>query len=173
MMIHRTLIAGLCFLGSFSIAMAQEEKPATVVKSGGMEMKAVDERPNSVIILSPASAKGDFDKLPHHPECEGKEGQESLDCTAAQIRKLSAEKLGAPGLDMEQWGSSAVAINFTINQFGEVKDIRVDHSGDQELSKKLIVALYDLPKFDPATKEGKAVNSSMQVNYRYEELFRK
>ena len=170
---HRILIVATFIAGSSAIATAQEEKPATVVKSGGMEMKAVDERPNSVIILSPAAAKGDFDKLPFHPECEGKIDQESLDCSATQIRKLIGEKLGEPSLDLEQWGSSAVGINFTINQFGEVKDIHVDHSGDQDLSKKVIIALYDLPKFNAATKEGKAVNSSMQVNYRYEDLFRK
>lgn len=172
-MMHRYLIATLLTTCLSSIAMAQEEKPATVVRSGSMEMKAVDERPNSVIILSPATAAGDMDKVPYHPDCEGKVGQESLDCSAAEIRQLIAEKLGDPALEMEQWGSSAVGIGFTINQFGEVKDIRVDHSGDQELSKKVIIALYDLPKFIPASKEGKAVNSSMQVNYRYEDLFRK
>lgn len=168
---YRHLIASLC-IAITSIAVAQEEKPATVVRSGSMEMKAVDERPNSVIILSPAAAKGDFDVAPAHPECAGKEGQESLDCTAARVRKLIVEKLGEPSLDLEQWGSSAVGIHFSINQFGEVKDIRVDHSGDQQLSKQVIIALYDLPKFDPATNKGTAVNSTMEVNYRYEDLFR-
>jgi hypothetical protein len=152
-------------------AMAQETKEPTVVKSGAVEMKAVDERPAGVIILSPAMAKGDFDVAPSHPSCEKMKGQEQLDCTAAEVKKVIRSKMKEPALDIKQWGTSAVSIFFTINQYGEVKDVRVDHSGDAELSKHVMVALYDLPRFVPARKAETNVTSSMQVNYRYEELF--
>ncbi len=169
----RMLFTGLCLAMLPMLSLAQDDKTTTVVKSGPLEMKAADERPNSVIILMPAAATGDFDAVPAHPECTGKKGQESLDCTAALVQALIVEKLEAPTLDMEQWGSSVVGIRFTINQFGEVKDIRVDHSGDRELSQQVILALYDLPKFNAAAKDGQAVNSTMEVNFRYEDLFNK
>jgi hypothetical protein len=150
---------------------AQEEKPVTVVKPGTTEMKAADERPAGVIILSPATATGDFDVPPAHPECVEMEGQEMLDCTSKKILELVKQKTETPMLDMEQWGTSHVSINFSIDQFGGVKDTRVEHSTDKDLHKKVILGMYELPNFQPATKDGKSTGSSMQVNYRYEELF--
>jgi hypothetical protein len=152
--------------------MAQEEKQVTVIKPGTVEMKAENERPGGVIIMSPATASGDFDVPPAHPECAGEEGQDRLECTSDQIFALVKEKVGEPTLDMGEWGTSPVNINFSINQFGEVKDIRVEHSNDTGLQRKVIIALYELPKFNAATKGGKPVTSSMQVNYTYEELFK-
>ncbi len=153
------------------LAVGQETKEATVVKSGAVEMKAVDERPAGVIILSPAMAKGDFDVAPAHPTCENSKGQERLDCTAAEVKKIIRSKMKEPGLDLKQWGTSAVSIMFAVNQYGEVKDVRIDHSGDPELSRNVMVALYDLPRFVPARKGEGNVSANMQVNYRYEELF--
>lgn len=165
-------ICALLLFVSISIASAQESDTPTVVKSDALELKAVEERPAGVIILSPAKAKGDHDVPPLHPECSEQKGQDALDCTADRIKRLIREKLGEPKLDLEQWGSSVVGLDISINQFGEVKDIKVDHSGDDQLSRQVIIALYDLPKFVPATKDGAAVNSGMVVNYRYEDLYR-
>jgi hypothetical protein len=169
----RSILTSLVITCIATLATAQGEKPTTVVKSGSLQMKAADEKPINVLILAPATAKGDFDVPPAHPECAEREGQESLDCTSVHIQRSIARQLGEPSLNMEQWGSSVVGVTFNINQYGELKDVRVDHSGDGTLSQQVMLALYDLPKFEAATKDGNTVHSSMQVNYRYEDLYRK
>jgi len=61
--------------------------------------------------------------------------------------------------------TAPVVVTFVINQLGDMKDIRVEHNRTSDLSKKMIVALYALPKFTPATKGGSNVGTSVKVTY--------
>ncbi len=67
--------------------------------------------------------------------------------------------------------SQPVLITFAINQFGEMKDIRVEHTGSSDLPKKVIVALYALPRFVPAKKDGASVGTVISLSYPYDALF--
>jgi hypothetical protein len=67
--------------------------------------------------------------------------------------------------------SHPVSISFAINQFGDMKDIRVEHTGSSDLPKKVIVALYALPKFIPAKMDGASVATTVSITYPYDALF--
>ncbi len=166
----RQLLSILLFSAFFCSLSAQEEKPVTVVKPGVAEIKAEADRPNDVIILSPASISGEFDTPPMHPACEKEKDEKAIECLANEVKTKLRKDLKDPGLDLAEWGSSSVSFSFVVDRFGEIKSPRME-SADPELRKQAMVIIYDLPNFIPATKDGEAVNSNVQVNYRYEELF--
>jgi len=144
------------------------------VKSEGIEMQAITPDPTPDMAIAPPSAAGDFDTPPSHPDCAKAEGQACLDRTSALVLIKIKESMGAPSQDLAIHGNDVVSISFGINQFGDMKDIRVQELvGDKELYQKIMVALYDLPKFTPAMKDESAVGATMHINYRYADLFAK
>ncbi|MCB0770531.1 MAG: hypothetical protein KDC00_09010 [Flavobacteriales bacterium] len=113
---------------------------------------------------------GSYDIAPAPPSCADTEGDGRLNC-------LSTEVLAAVRKRMDQGAQASgpharpVSISFAIDQFGDMKDIRVEHTGSSELPKKVIVALYALPKFIPAKKDGASVGTTVSISYPYEALF--
>jgi hypothetical protein len=113
---------------------------------------------------------GAFDVAPAPPACAESEGQARLNCISDEV--LAATRKGSdPSADRSGPHSYPVLITFVINQYGEMKDIRVEHTGASELPKKVIVALYALPKFIAARKDGKAVGATVSITYPFEALF--
>ena len=161
----------LCLPG---LCWAQEPVTPTVVKSDGVEMKAIKAEPASAMAVAPPSATGEFDTPPSHPDCAKAEGQACLDRTSSLILTKLKSSMGAPSQDLATHGDQVVSISFGINQFGDMKDIRVQEQvGDKDLYQKIMVALYDLPKFTPAIKNGAATGATMHINYSYADLFGK
>lgn len=113
---------------------------------------------------------GEFDVAPAPPACAESEGQARLNCISTEV--LAAIRKGSdPSADRSGPHSYPVLITFVINQYGEMKDIRVEHTGASDLPKKVIVALYALPKFIAARKDGRAVGATVSITYPYEALF--
>lgn len=153
---------------------AQETETPTIIKSDGIEMQAINPDPAPDMAIAPPSATGEFDTPPSHPDRGKAEGQACLDRTSALILAKLKESMGTPSQDLATHGNDVVSISFGINQFGDMKDIRVQELvGDKNLYQKIMVALYDLPKFTPAMKDGAAAGATMRVNYRYADLFGK
>jgi len=153
---------------------AQETDAPKIVKSEGIEMQAIAPVPAKDMALAPPSAVGDFDSPPSHPDCAKAEGQACLDRTSALVLSKLQESMGTPAQDLDIHGNDVVSISFGINQFGDMKDIRVQELvGDKDLYQKIMVALYDLPKFTPAMKDGSSVGATMHISYKYADLFGK
>jgi len=156
-------------------AFAQEKRSgkSKVVKGEAKELPAAETAPPAPPPAPEptALAVGDFDTPPAPPACAEFAGQERLDCVSEKVLAEVRSKVGKAGLDMKSWGHTPVSITFLVNQFGDMKDIRVEHFGDNELPKKVIVALYGLPKFTPANKGGANVSATIQLTYSYAQLF--
>jgi hypothetical protein len=116
--------------------------------------------------------KGDYDVAPAPPACTELAGEARLNCVSSEV--LAAIRKGMDQ-DAQAAGphSHPVLISFVINQFGDMKDIRVEHTGSSDLPKKVIVALYALPKFVPAKKNGASVGTTLNITYPYAALFTK
>ena len=115
---------------------------------------------------------GEYDVAPAPPACAELAGEARQNCISVEV--LAAVR---KGLDQNAQASGPhshpVLITFVINQFGDMKDIRVEHTGSSDLPKKVIVALYALPKFVPAKKDGSSVGTTVSITYPYEALFSK
>jgi hypothetical protein len=142
-----------------------------VVRSAGVEMQPATARP-ALEVVKTISVTGEHDVPPAHADCKTRKGQERLDCTNEHLLGVIRKHLGPPAFDLDEWGDSIVAISFSLNQYGEVKNIRVEHKVDGGLAQPITVALYSASGFAPAMKDGAAVHSALQLNYRYADLFR-
>ena len=151
------------------------------VAHGQVEMKEVKDEAKEMKSKAPAQLeatdyryvfKGDVDKTLAHPDCDDAQGGEREDCTVelilADIKKslnydASMSKPLEKDLDVE--------IGFSVNEFGNVKNIKVQYSGDVRLTQAIIQALYSIPRMSAAEKEGVAVPSSCQITYPYAAIF--
>ncbi|MEZ4805906.1 MAG: hypothetical protein R2815_00335 [Flavobacteriales bacterium] len=159
----RTITLSICF---FVAVMASAQEPASPVQvtSAPIEMQAVAEAAVGI------TATGDHDTPPSHPQCsDRKDG--ALDCTADLVLAGIRQHMEAPTMDLKTYGEYPVTVTFVVNRFGDMKDVRVDHSAEADLAKRIVVAVYDMPKFTPAVKAGAATGSTIQVVYRYADLF--
>lgn len=156
-----------------TLGLSAQEKTAPVPrieKSAPVEMANPDAKPASIAPPTAVTIQGDHDTPPAPQACKGKSGQVVLDCLSREV--LAAIRAKMDPLDATSSVSPAlVVVTFVINQFGDMKDIRVEYNGTSDLSKKVIVALYTLPKFAPATKDGSNVGTSVKVTYPYKALF--
>lgn len=161
-MLRSLLIIGLLPLAISSLAQTD------VVKTPDSPTARTGEIP--IIVPVDVTVIGDIDVAPAPPACNDTEGQDRSSCIHKEVLAAIRKGMDASA-DRSGPHSHPVMITFVINQFGEMKDIRVEHTGSTELPKKVIVALYALPKFSPARKDGKAVGSTVKITYPYESLF--
>ncbi|MEO8590506.1 MAG: hypothetical protein ABI432_14110 [Flavobacteriales bacterium] len=167
------LLHVLFLAGSACAVFGQETTPTSVkvVKSDAMEMKSGDPAPTPSAGGATAVALGDFTSAPAVKGCGDLKEQPRLDCSAEKVLAAIRGQVGAPALDMKAFGASPVTVTFVVNQFGDVKDIRVEHPGDVALNKAVTLALYGLPRLVPASKGTADVIASLQFKYPYSELF--
>jgi hypothetical protein len=152
-----------CFALALSICTKAQTGTDQPVKTGSTGLTTIT-APVSVVV------SGDHDVAPAPATCVEKQGQPRLNCLSNEVLAAIRAKMD-PADAGKSYPSATVVVTFVINQFGDMKDIRVEHQGTADLSKKVIVALYALPKFTPATKGGSNVGSTVKVTYAYEALF--
>jgi hypothetical protein len=157
--------------------MAQQTPPPKVVKDEAKEMK-LEPLPSAAPILDrPGEERmdwaftGTFDVPPTHPNCKDLAGEPRKACTAEQVlAEIKARLKAVPPATLPP-ASVRIVVNFDVDQFGLVKQIAVEYSGDKALANQIIVALYGLPKFLPATKDGARAPSHCTFDYAPSLLF--
>lgn len=164
-------------IASFLLAttpIVAQEAPVKIEKSEpkGMTNLAPNELVLDGIPTMGVTIVGDPDVAPTAEACSDRSGEQRNDCMYLQVLEAIRTKMGAKDPND---GSAAypVEINFAVNQFGDIKSVRVVHTGPDELSNKVTTALYGMPKFTPAVKAGANVGSSVTITYPYETLFAK
>jgi hypothetical protein len=151
--------------------LAQTKTQPQVVRSAPKEMKEdVNVLPAAFAEASGLVLTSEVDTPPVHPDCADLKDPQG--CTAQAVLAVLRNHAGKPGLDLKHAGEQPVTVSFLVNKFGEVKDVRVEHPGDPQLSQKAVVAMYDLPKFNAATKGGGRVDAGMRMVVPYGELFK-
>jgi hypothetical protein len=110
---------------------------------------------------------GTFDEAPALPGTQKLAGQQRIDATAAAV--LEAVRKRMPSTAADEMRSITVSIHFTVDQYGDVKDIRVQHQGEPKLMNTVSVALYEL-RFIPATKDGAATRVQWSITCPREAL---
>ena len=170
-MVHRFLTTAL---GIIPFGLFAQETPADNAKSAPKEMTNL--APNESVMDGSAKVGvaivGDHDIAPAPLSCADKTGEFRNDCMYHQVLAAIRSKMGAQDPN-DGAVAYPVAISFVVNQFGDLKSIRVDHTGSAELPNKVVMALYDMPTFAPATKAGTNVGSTVTITYPYQSLFAK
>jgi hypothetical protein len=140
-------------------AAASEPPLATSVKSGDHSITGVFTTPSS----HAACAKG-------KPGTKaGDSGEDRVACTAEEVLEQIRSKLKAEAPAY----MDVVVVDFDIDEYGDVKTIRANCASEPDLGKAVIVALYGMPKFIPAKKEGTRVASHCTFHYPVASLFAK
>lgn len=169
-MVYRLLSTALGI--TIALAVFAQETPASTTKSAPKEMTNL--APNESVIDGSAKVGvlivGDHDTAPAPEACAGKSGELRNDCMYQQVLATIRSEMGTQDPN-DGAVAYPVAISFVVNQFGDLKNIRVDHTGSTDLSNKVVTALYDMPKFAPATKAGANVGSTVTITYPYQSLF--
>lgn len=140
-------------LASLTCTLCAQQPAATprVVKSEAKELKTGSA---GAPALAPAQdsitwrCTGAFDVGPAHPECASKASGERDACTAQQI----LQGIRNQGTVNPQSLALVVDVAFGVNEYGEVKDIKIEGIADQRFMQKAIVALSNMPRFAYATK---------------------
>jgi hypothetical protein len=147
----RTLILASAFACCTILRAQQPTNPPRVVKSDAKEIKLGEGGKPAVAPAQNAMTweiTGAFDIAPAHPECAAAIGDDRDACTAEQVLK----SLQSQGSIKSEAVAMVVDVSFTVNEYGEVKDIRIQGIADQAFMQKVIVALYAMPRFAYATK---------------------
>ena len=156
---------------------AQETQPPKVVKDEAKEMKLAPLPSAAPILDRPGEERmgwaytGAFDVPPAHPNCKELAGEPRKACTAEHVLTEIKERLKAVPPATLPPASVRIVVNFDVDPFGLVKQIAVEYSGDKALANQIIVALYGLPKFLPATKDGARTPSHCTFDYAPSLLF--
>jgi len=173
----RPLVITLLLLALPLSLCAQQNPPPKVVKDAPKEMKAAPLSSAAPIIERPGeesmawSFTGDHDVPPAHPGCKDLTGDGRGSCTAHQVlAEIKARVKTVPPANKPP-GGERITVDFDVNQFGDVKQIAVDYGGDNVLANQIIVALYALPKFAPATKAGARSTGHCRFEYAPALLF--
>ena len=148
----------LCSLALVSDASAATTRPLDRASAGPVETSGDTTR--SVVT-------GTFDEAPALPSTQKLAGQQRIDATAAAV--LEAVRKRMPSTAADEMRSITVSIHFTVDQYGDVKDIRVQHQGEPKLMNTVSVALYEL-RFIPATKDGVATRVQWSITCPREAL---
>jgi hypothetical protein len=164
---------------SYLTATAQNSPPPKVVKDEAKPM-TLQPLPSAAPILDrPGEERmtwkfaGDFDVPPAHPKCAELVGEPRKSCTAQEVLTEIKTRLKAVPPATLPPASVRIVVDFDVDQYGDVKRIGVVYAGDQALANQIIVALYGLPKFNPATKEGARAVSHCTFDYSPALLFAK
>ncbi len=149
----RTLMVAHAFACCTVLFAQQPTNPPRVVKT---EAKEIKPEAGAAPAIAPVHDEmtweftGAFDVGPAHPDCAASVGAERDRCTAQHVLKgLQSQGPIKPGSV-----AMMVDISFTVNEYGEVKDIGIQGIVDQPTMQKAIVALYAMPRFAYATKGG-------------------
>ena len=118
--------------------------------------------PTVIDVLTFVVGQGDPDVAPAPAACAEKIGQPRLDVLPRELLATVRAKIDVADA-VSSSSSAPVVVTFVIDQFGDMKDIRLEHNGRSDLSKKIIVPLHTLPKFAPASKNGSNVGTSVKV----------
>ena len=151
---------------------AQEKATPRIEKSAPVELVNPDAKPTSIAPPTAVTIQGDHDTPPAPQACKEKSGQVLLDCISREVLTAIRAKMN-PADATSGPHAYPVIVMFQVNQYGEMDDVRVEHTGSADLPKKVIVAVYGLPTFVPASKGGVAVGTNVTVTYPFEALFAK
>ena len=117
--------------------------------------------------------KGDNDENLSHPLCSGSPQGDREDCTVevllSEIQKSLTYKPTEENRPLEK--DVSVEISFMVNEFGNIKNIKVQYSGDSRLKQAIIQALYSIPRMSPAMKDGAPAPSECMIIYPYDAIF--
>ena len=170
-MLTRHHLVLLTFVPFASFAQADSTR-MKVVRSAPIEMKGpgnmVSSSASSASMISAPAITGDFTVSSAHPTCaKSPSTEERAKCTAKEVlarinTQLKAER--PKSLDV-------VTVDFDVDEYGDVKAIRANTGTEPELGKALIVALYGLPKFEAAKKDGTRTASHCSFSYGVNDLF--
>lgn len=159
-------------VGLFATALSAQEPVMRIEKSVPVEMQADPKKtaPSATVQQMNVVVSGTPDVVPAPAACKEKTKQDRLDCMHGEVLTALRAKLTEADAGAGPLGSPVV-ISFAINEYGEMKDIHVDNASSPDLPKKVIVALYAMPKFAPAEKDGKTIGTKVTVSYPFDALF--
>ena len=154
----RTLALITAALTASALFAQQPPTPPNVVKSDAKEMKPSQ---GGAPVVAPAQDAmtweftGAFDSAPAHTDCAAMVGDERNACTAQRVLQgiRSQGKVDPTAVAL------VVEVSFGVNEYGEVKDIKLHGIADEPFMRKAIVALYAMPKFAYATKADVRIGS--------------
>lgn len=86
--------------------------------------------------------------------------------------KYIADNLRYPDNCINGVLTGLVIVSFTVNEDGNLSDIKVERTLDHMLDEEVIRVVKSMPKWKPAKLNGKAVKSkyTIPVNFRVSEL---
>jgi len=175
-----TLLA-LCLIAH---AHAQQDagKVHRIVKDPPKELQATPAQPEKPAVPSLSKDEmeqmefqyvGAFTECPAHPACAEATGEQRKACTAQQVlNEIRAHLDAEPPTNLAS-SNARVKVGFDVNQFGDVKGITVNYAGNDRMSEAVVAALYNLPKFLPATNNGVRAGSHCSFSYAPAALFKK
>ncbi len=170
-MFLRPCLALLICVPFVSLAQTDTTK-LKVVRSAPIEMKGagnmVSSTASSTAMISAPSITGDFTVSSAHPSCaKGTGTEERAACTAHEVLvRINTQLKAARPKSLD-----VVTIDFDVDEYGDVKAIRANTGAEPELGKALIVALYGMPEFEAAKKDGKRTASHCSFSYPVNDLF--
>lgn len=175
----RTLLSLFALLLMVTAHAQEGGKVHRIVKDPPKEMKPATDTTGKVIdVMSKEDMKrmefnytGAFTEAPAHPECKDATGDQRKACTAQQVLGTIRANLKATPPATPPPDYARVRVSFDVNQFGDVKAVAVNYGGDDTMSQAIIAALYNLPKFVPATNNGVRASSHCSFSYAPALLF--
>ncbi len=149
------------FLATVPFALlAQQTPPPKVVKDAPKEMKAAPLSSAAPILDRPGEERmtwtctTEVDVAPAHPACKELAGDPRKGCTGEQVMAEIKAKVKPLPPEKRPPVSEMIKVEFDVNPYGDVKQPTLDYAGDKSLADQIMLALYALPRFAPATKGG-------------------
>lgn len=93
-----------------------------------------------------------------------KDKQASFPGGKEELKKWLKENMDYPE-DMKRFGS--VMIDFVVKKNGKLSDFKVHKGVNEELDILAVEILRGMPKWEPAIKNGKAVDSNVQLPVKF------
>lgn len=78
-----------------------------------------------------------------------------------------AENVVYPEEAMKNGESGNVYISFTVDTLGNIKDIKIDRGVSESIDRESIRVIHSMPRWKPATKNGKKVESRQRLPIRF------
>lgn len=93
-----------------------------------------------------------------------KDKQASFPGGKEELKKWLKENMDYPA-DMKRYGS--VVIDFVVKKNGKLSDFKVHKGVNEDLDILAVEILRGMPKWEPAIKNGKAVDSNVQLPVKF------